>query len=134
MFVRQKRNKSGVISVQVIDKSSGEYKVLKSIGSSSDKSIIQQLVKDGEQWIRNYKGIAEFDFGNTDWLFEQFIEGIKQIKVVGVELLLGRIFDQIGFNAIKDELFRKLVITRLCYPASKLKTTEHLRRYEQYET
>jgi transposase len=134
MFVRQKQNKSGVISVQVINKSSGKYKVLKTIGSSSDKSIIQQLVKDGEQWIRNYKGIVEFDFDNTDQLFEQFIEGIKQIKVIGVELLLGRVFDQIGFNVIKDELFRKLVIARLCYPASKLKTTEHLRRYEQYET
>jgi transposase len=134
MFVRQKQNKSGVISVQVIDKSSGRYKVLKTIGSSSDKSIIPQLVKDGEQWIRNYKGITEFDFGDIDSLFEQFIERIKQVKVVGVELLLGRIFDQIGFDAIKDELFRKLVIARLCYPASKLKTTEHLRRYEQYET
>ena len=134
LFVRQKQNKSGVISVQVINKSSGKYKVLKTIGSSSDKSMIQQLVKDGEQWIRNYKGIVEFDFDNTDWLFEQFIESIKQIKVIGVELLLGRIFDQVGFNVIKDELFRKLVIARLCYPASKLKTTDHLRRYEQYET
>ncbi len=28
MFVRQKKNKSGVISIQVIDKSSGKYKVL----------------------------------------------------------------------------------------------------------
>jgi transposase len=134
MFVRQKKNKSSVISVQVIDKSSGKYKLKKTIGSSADSIIIEQLVKEGELWIRNYTGIYEFDFEDQDKLFEQFIKGIKQIKVAGIELLLGKIFDNIGFNTVKDELFRKLVLARLCYPASKLKTTDHLRRYEQYET
>ena len=33
MYVRQKRNKSGLVSVQVIDKSYGKYKVAKTIGS-----------------------------------------------------------------------------------------------------
>jgi transposase len=47
---------------------------------------------------------------------------------------LGGIFDAIGFNAIPDELFRKLVLARLCYPVSKLKTSEYLRRYEGYIT
>lgn len=134
MYVRQKQNKSGVISVQVIDKSSGKYKLKKTIGSSADTMIIEQLVKEGELWIRKYTGVNEFDFEDQDKLFEHFIKGIKQIKVAGVELLLGKIFDEIGFNAVKDELFKKLVIARLCYPASKLKTTDHLRRYEQYET
>jgi hypothetical protein len=44
--------------------------------------------------------------------------------LAGPELLLGKLFDEIGFNKIKDELFRHLVIARLCYPVSKLKTTE----------
>jgi len=134
MFVRRKQNKSGVISVQVIDKSSGKYKLKKTIGSSADIIIIEQLVKEGELWIRSHTGVNEFDFEDKDKLFEQFIKGIKQIRVAGVELLLGKIFDEIGFSAVKDELFRKLVLARLCYPASKLKTTDHLRRYEQYET
>ena len=134
MFIRQKRNKSGVISVQVIDKSSGKYKLKQTIGSSADAAKIEQLVKEGEQWIKKHSGIKELDFEDTDKLFEQFIQGISHIRVAGVELLLGKIFDEIGFNAIKDELFRKLVLARLCYPASKLKTTDHLRRYEQYET
>jgi transposase len=134
MFIRRKQNKSGVISIQVIDKSSGKYKLKKTIGSSVDTIIIEQLVKEGELWISNHRGINEFDFEDQDKLFEQFIKGIKQIRVAGVELLLGKIFDEIGFGVVKDELFRKLVLARLCYPASKLKTTDHLRRYEQYET
>src|ERR1019366_6309878 len=39
-------------------------------------------------------------------------------------------FDEIGFNTIKDELFRHLVLTRLCYPVSKLKTTDYLFKYK----
>jgi transposase len=134
MYVRQKQNKSGIISVQVIDKSSGKYQLRKTIGSSADATTIAQLVKEGELWIKDYTGVNEFDFEDEDKLFEQFIKGIRQIRVAGVELLLGKIFDEIGFNTVKDELFRKLVLARLCYPASKLKTTDHLRRYEQYET
>lgn len=133
MFVRRKQNKSGIVSIQVIDKSSGRYKVLKTIGSSSDKPTIEKLFDEGELWISKRHGL-EIDFDKTDDLFEHFIDGIKQISIIGPELLLGRIFDEIGFNKVKDELFKKLVLARLCYPGSKLKTTDHLRRYEGYET
>ena len=44
MFVRKKLNMSGVISVQIIDKSSGRYVVYKTIGSSSDDNEIIHLV------------------------------------------------------------------------------------------
>ena len=47
--------------------------------------------------------------------------------MIGPELLLGKLFDEIGFNKVKGELFRHLVIARLCYPASKLKTTDYLK-------
>lgn len=50
---------------------------------------------------------------------------------MGVELVLGKIFDDIGSTKIKDQLFRHLVLYRVIYPSSKLKTTEYLYRYEQ---
>ncbi len=121
------------MSIQVIDKSSGQYKVPKTIGSSSNKKIAEKLFDEGELWIRKQQGL-ELDFDNTDDLFEHFIDGIKQISIIGHELLLGKIFNDIGFNKVKDELFKKLVLARLCYPGSKLKTTDYLRRYEGYET
>ena len=43
MFIRKKKNKSGLISVQVIDKSSGKYKMLKTVGSSADPDKIEML-------------------------------------------------------------------------------------------
>ena len=45
MFVRKKRNRSGSISVQIIDKSYGTYRVLKTVGSSSDKEEIERLYR-----------------------------------------------------------------------------------------
>ena len=50
---------------------------------------------------------------------------------MGIDLVLGKIFNEIGFNQIQDPLFKDLVLYRLVYPKSKLKTTEYLYRYEQ---
>jgi len=44
---------------------------------------------------------------------------------------LGRIFDEIGFNQIEDDLFKDLVIARVAFPKSKLKTKEYLYRFKQ---
>jgi len=44
MFVRKKKNRSGSVSVQVIDKSKS-YRVVKTIGSSRDSEQIQRMVE-----------------------------------------------------------------------------------------
>lgn len=129
MFLRQKKNKSGVISVQVIDKSSGKYKVLKTIGSSANRSEINNLLERGSDFIKNQTGISELDFSNTNEITQSVLNQITSHKLAGIDLVLGKIFDEIGFNQIEDELFRDLVLYRLVYPKSKLKTTEYLYRY-----
>lgn len=45
MFIRKKKNPSGVISVQIIDKSKGKYKVVHTIGSSKDDFLLMTLLK-----------------------------------------------------------------------------------------
>lgn len=131
MFVRQKKNKSGVISVQVIDKSSGKYKVFKTIGSSDDPIEIKALTDKAKEFIKEASGVQEFDFSDTDQLIQSALNNITSHKLAGIDLVLGKIFDEIGFNQIKDELFKDLVLYRLVYPKSKLKTTEYLYRYAQ---
>jgi hypothetical protein len=51
MFIRKKKNPSGIISVQVIDKSGGKYKVFKTIGSSSDIEEIETFYIQGRKLI-----------------------------------------------------------------------------------
>lgn len=129
MFVRKKKNPSGVVSVQVIDKSSGKYVVKKTIGSSSDKSQVEHFVLEAHQWIHNQTGQKGLDFTNYEKLTRTVLDQISEVTISGVELLLGRIFDQIGFNEIESDLFKPLVLCRLESPSSKLKTTDYLFKY-----
>ena len=43
MFVRKKKNKSGTVSIQIIDKSRGNYRVAHTVGTSSDPDEIAYL-------------------------------------------------------------------------------------------
>ena len=133
MFIRELRHKNGRIYIQVVDKSSGRYKVLKSFGSSLTSEGVLELKKMASIWINEHQCVREIDFTHEIEQIEQMLSGITQLKLAGIELVLGRIFDEIGFNKINDELFRSLVLYRLVYPKSKLKTTEYLYRYEQKE-
>jgi transposase len=132
MFVRCKKNKSGSTSVQIIDKSSGKYKLIQSVGSSSDKIEIDYLISKANLIIKTYGGqsLLSFDQSLELQFVDTFMNSLDSMELVGPELLLGKIFDEIGFNAIPDELFRHLVITRLVYPVSKLKTTDYLFKYK----
>ena len=44
--------------------------------------------------------------------------------------MLGKIFNEIGFDVIADDLFRHLVLARRIYPVSKLKTLDYLQKYK----
>lgn len=133
MFVRRKKNPSGKVSVQVIDKSSGSYKVIKTIGSSSDLAIIDKMVVEGKSWIERKTGLNQIDFSNDIHLTESVLSGIEELRQVGLDFLLGKIFDEIGFNQISDPYFKYLVLYRLAHPHSKLKTTEYLYRYHRID-
>lgn len=56
MFVRKKPNKSGLVSVQIIDKSQGKYKLVKTKGSSHDPVEIENLMITAEHHAHKYWG------------------------------------------------------------------------------
>ncbi|BDD02212.1 IS1634 family transposase [Persicobacter psychrovividus] len=125
MFVREKLNKSGSISVQVIYKSSKKYKVVKTFGSSADPNEILALKNEANRWIHGQTGQVAINFDNQRTKTQQVLDKIDQVKSVGIDLLLNSIYDEIGFNLVGDLLFRRLVFSRIEYPVSKLATTEH---------
>lgn len=132
MFVRKKKNISGKISIQIISKSSSKYKVVKTIGCSANAKEVEELYRKAKQEINSLHGQRQFNFeiNKEKELVDIFFNSVEEFKLLGPELLLGKIFDQIGFNELEDELFRHLVITRLVYPASKLKTVDYLYKYK----
>lgn len=132
MFIRKKPNKSGTVSVQLIQKKDGINKVIKTIGSSSEPAIIEKLVNEAHNQKNKILGQTELNFNQKqeNEILDIFYNNLDSIELVGPELLLGKLFDEIGFNEIKDELFRDLVIARLINPSSKLKTADYLYKYK----
>lgn len=118
--------------MQIIDKSSGVYKLYKTVGSSDNVSEVERLYREGKKEIEKITGQTGLPFyqQQEQEFLNVFYNNIEDLKLVGPELILGKLFDEIGFNKITDELFRHLVITRLVYPVSKLKTTDYLYKYK----
>lgn len=133
MFIRKKLNKSGIISVQVIAKIKGKSKLIKTIGSSRDEKTIERLFEQGRHYIASYGGQTALDFSDETRLVQSVFQQIDSHTEIGTELLLGKIFNDVGFNVIDDQLFRQLVLSRLTYPVSKLKTSDYLEKYHDLE-
>src|SRR5438876_2612316 len=118
MFVRKKRNKSGSVSIQIIDKSSGRYQVIKTVGCAENTQQENDLIQLAYELLPSLtkQSRIELSFSQDDIFLKQLQEGFKKIFVVGPELILGKIFDEVGYGKISNTLFRHLVITRLIYP------------------
>lgn len=132
MFLRQLKNRSGSVSVQIISKARGKYKVLKTVGSSRSEQEIAKLICLGNQEIERLSQQSELFLCESDFQIEQLFTSLSNssLRIVGPEIIFGKIYDTIGFGAIAENLFRHLVIARIAYPLSKLKTVDYLYRYQ----
>ena len=119
------------MSVQVIEKRRGSYRVIQTVGSSKDPFVIERLWKQAVTIVHgalpNQQQLLDVKTG-SEMVIENFVEGLSnaQIHLIGPELIFGTLFDRIGFNEIKERLFRHLVVARLSFPGSKLKTVGYL--------
>jgi transposase len=132
VFLRKKKNKSGSTSIQIISKKQGKYKVVQTIGCAKTEQDITLLEYQGKQEILRLQSQSELFIDEADANIEYFLQQLQnaQIRVVGPELIFGKIYDRIGFKAIEEDLFRHLVISRLAFPLSKLKTIDYLYRFQ----
>lgn len=124
MFLQKKKNASGSISIQIIQKANGKYEIVKTVGSSFIEQEIAKLWFIGKQEMERLSGQAKLFVSEADIIVEQVFECLENssIRTIGPEIVFGRIYDHLGFNVIQEELFRHLVIARLAFPLSKLKT------------
>ncbi len=133
MYIRKLKNRSGSTSIQVIQKVKGKYKVLKTVGCATTWQEIENLEHIARQEIGRIQVQPELFTSEEDQIVEKLVASIgnSDIQTVGPEIIFGRIYDSIGFGAIKEELFRHLVLARLAFPLSKLKTIDYLYRYQR---
>jgi transposase len=132
MFVRKLKNRSGSLSVQVIQKVWGKYKVIKTVGCATTQRKTEELVNLAKQEIEKLSQQPCLFVSEADANVEKVFAALQNanIRTVGPEITFGRIHDYIGFGAINEPMFRHLVISRIAFPLSKLKTVDYIYRYE----
>jgi|GEM_PF-3950700 len=131
VFYWGKTNASGSVSVQVLDIRNGVNVLIKTIGSASCPGEVEQLKLLAQQFSDGQMGQASLGLfaSDTDAWFRSIAGNINDSGLLGPELVLGRIFDEIDFHAVPDELFRHLALTRVISPSSKLKTVLYMQEY-----
>lgn len=139
MFIKQKKNRSGTVSIVVAEKCSGRYKEHITIGVAKTPEEISELLAKGRDWIekeeeRRHPRLDLFEEERMKCeaerlSAEQMLSCITNISINGADLILDRVFNQVGFNQIQDKIFRQLVKARLAYPASKSATVEYLKNH-----
>lgn len=133
MFVRRKKNKSGSFSVQIIRKVGRINKVIKSIGSSKDPEELKLLERQAHVEIEKLQKQANLFTSHRDRDLVSVLSDTSNdsVQLIGPDKILGSIYDQIGYSEIPDDgLLKELVISRLVFPGSKLKTVDFLGRYK----
>lgn len=143
MFVRKKKNISGSISVQIIQKISGKSKLIETIGCSKDIKEVEKLYKQAQDRVLElepnlFSTSKKHDTNN-------FLKGVSnsQIKSIGDELIFGKLFDELKCHQVfesindirkKDEkifLFKSLILSRILYQGSKLYLIDYLSYFKQ---
>ena len=81
MFLRDKKNKSGSVSVQIIQKSRGKYKVLQTIGNGKTEQELTKLNYLGKQEIERLSKQPELFVWKNDLQIEQLFSSLNNASI-----------------------------------------------------
>ena len=133
MFIRRKKNRTGSTSVHIVQKINGRQVHVKAIGYSADDTELKKLEAKARREIvmLTHQGDLSFTYAEDKKHIEHLKSSIQSVQPNICIRILEKLFEEIGFSVIADSLFKHLVVVRLLYPVSKLKTVEYLYRHYQ---
>jgi len=132
MFIRKKKNNSGSLSIQIITKIGRKNKLLKTVGCAKTKREEELLMLLAKTEMERFQGSQSLFVEHDDLVIESFVNGIANdhLQIIGSELILGKIYREIGFpDDGCPNYFKNLVLCRLVYPGSKLKTVDYFKQH-----
>ncbi len=132
MFVRKNKNRSGSVSIQIAQKINRLNKIIKTVGVANNKKEEDLLIVIAKQEIARLQGMESLFVEHDDLIVESFVNSIANdhLQIVGSELILGKIYRLFNFpDDGSCNYFRNLVLCRLVYPGSKLKTVDYFRQH-----
>jgi len=130
VFIRENKNRSGTISVQVIQKIKRRNKVVYSAGVGNTDSEVELLKVKAREFIISNQGTLSLFIEPEDIVIQSFVESLSNnsLRIVGPQLILEPLFNEI-FKGINKAYFRDLTLCRIIYPGSKLRTVYYLLRH-----
>ena len=147
MYIREKRNRSGSISIQIISKRNGKYKVIETIGSAKNDFEKELLILKAKERLKKLDPklfyIDDEDKKEVTNIYKKINISNDQLVPIGDEIIFGRMYNELGCSNIfsnikglyskneKDFLFKSLVISRILYPGSKLYLSDYLYYFKQ---
>jgi transposase len=132
MFVRKNRNRSGSVSIQIVQKNNRCNKVIKTVGVAKTQREKELLILLAQSEISRLRGMESLFIEHDDIVVESFVNSIANdhLQIVGSELILGKIYQVFHFpDDGSRNYFRNLVLCRLVYPGSKLQTVDYFRQH-----
>ncbi|MFO8000548.1 MAG: IS1634 family transposase [Marinilabilia sp.] len=106
--------------------------MIKTVGCATTQHKIEELINLAKQEIEKLSQQPSLFENETDANVDKVFAALHNanIQTVGPEIIFGRIYDYIGFGVINEPMFRHLVLSRIAFPLSKLKTVDYLYRYQ----
>ena len=89
MFPRKKKNRTGTISVVVVDKSRGGFKEIKSFGVAKTDEEADRLYAKASEWVRRFGGQQEIDFAQSSIVQQEFLESERVLNNISAVVLNG---------------------------------------------
>ena len=142
LHIRKKKNPSGSVSVQIIDRKNKGYKVIETIGcakSEKDLNIFLELAHIRLKELRKELYPNLFDFLEEKKDIEFISLSNDELVPIGDELIFGRMFEELGCSRLKRllknryEIFKHLVVSRILYPGSKLYFLDYMFYFKKRE-
>ena len=126
-FIKRYEAKGGGTVIQVVYKQGRQVMRTVHVGTAHSEDDLELLVALAHDIIRGDQ--------QTLGLFEKATDSVGLMMQRAYPKLLydslGRVFDQLGFDQLTDEVFKQLVIARLIEPTSKLDTIRVLEHIGQ---
>lgn len=136
MFIRKNKNRSGTISIQIVQKVGRKNKILKTVGVAKTLREENLLPTIARTEMLHLQGLQSMFVEEEDIIVESFVNSLynNQLQIVGPQLVLGNLYHRIGLPPVEaDKYFIHLAISRLVYPGSKLKTIQYLQSHHDIE-
>ena len=137
MLIRKNKNRSGTINIQIVQKHNRSNKVLKTVGIAQTKREEELFLLLAKTELERLRGLQTLFVDHDDLVVENFINSIanEHLQIIGTELIIGKIYNKIGFPSDGSyDYYKSLVLSRLVYPGSKLKTVDYFRRHLNMDT